>query len=128
MYYKISGHKGIINESKIELAPITILVGKNGSGKSSTISALKEFKELFDWQRSMTNNGFFSTQLSFKILESNDNANEDSKYSAPIEMSGLDGDFEIILSFKKQNKLKGIIGLEVFNKNIKKTQIGRAHV
>ena len=121
MYYKISGHKGIISETKIELAPITILIGKNGSGKSSTISALKEFKELFDWQRSMTNNGFFSTQLSFKILESNDNANEDSKYSAPIEMSGLDGDFEIILSFKKQNKLKGMIGLEVFNKNIKKT-------
>jgi predicted ATPase len=120
MYYKISGHKGIINETKIELAPITILIGKNGSGKSSTISALKEFKEIFDWKRSMTYNGFL-TQLSFKILECNDNANENSKYSAPIEMSGLDGDFEIILSFKKQNKLKGIVGLEVFNKRIKKT-------
>ena len=63
---------------------------------------LKEFKEFFDWKHHKTNNEFLA-KLSFKILESNDNTNEDSKYSAPIEMSGLDGDFEIILSFKKQN-------------------------
>ncbi|MGC6434391.1 MAG: AAA family ATPase [Crocinitomicaceae bacterium] len=120
MYYKISGHKGIIDETKIDIAPITILIGKNGSGKSSTISALKEFKEFFNWERSLNNNNFTS-RLSFKTIKSSDNTNKISKYTAPIKMIGFDGEFEIILSMAKHNDMRGLVAIEVFNIKTKKT-------
>ena len=121
MYYKISGHKGIINETKIDIAPITILIGKNGSGKSSTISALKEFKEFFNWERRSLNINNFTSRLSFKTIESSDNTNKISKYTAPIEMTGFDGEFEIILSMAKHNDMRGLVAIEVFNRKTKKT-------
>ena len=34
MYYQIKGFKGLKKTTKLEMAPLTILGGKNGSGES----------------------------------------------------------------------------------------------
>ena len=71
MYYQIKGFKGLKKTTKLDLAPLTILVGKNGSGKSSAISALNKIKDISLITNSFNDNKMESS-LQFNELKRTD--------------------------------------------------------
>ncbi len=96
-YIKISGYKSINNE-RIELSPINILIGANGSGKSNFISFftflnrlynknLNEYIELTGGPNKILHKGIkFTNKISFKV----EFDNGQNGYSAELTM-GTDG-------------------------------------
>lgn len=46
-YFSIKGYKAFNNNKRFELAPINLLIGKNGSGKSNLINSILLFREAF---------------------------------------------------------------------------------
>jgi AAA15 family ATPase/GTPase len=99
MYYKIKGFKGLKNTTKLDLAPITILVGKNGSGKSSAISALNQLKDITKIGERFNKNKMESF-LNFSLPNRRDfgvDIDGELDYAIPINLSFFDDKFELRL-------------------------------
>ena len=53
----VEGFKALGKRKKIEFAPITVLIGNNGSGKSSLIKSILTYPKLFNIKTELTNVG-----------------------------------------------------------------------
>ena len=117
MYYKIKGFKGLKNTTKLDLAPITILVGKNGSGKSSAISALNQLKDITKVGERFNNNKMESF-LNFSLPNRRDfgvDIDGELNYAIPINLSFFDDKFELRLKYGANTDLIYLTRFEIFN-------------
>jgi predicted ATPase len=100
-YFKVSGFNSRKKELHLELAPITILIGANGSGKSSAISALRKFKKIASFTDNIKD-GDIIKKLQFNELLKSDfgiSKNKSLSYKFPLSLSNVDGPFELSLNF-----------------------------
>jgi len=117
MYFKIKGFKGLKKTTKLEMAPLTILVGKNGSGKSSAISALDKVKDLTNIGTRFKENKMESF-LSFDFLKRSDFGCEigsQLEYAIPINLSFFENKFELRIKYNSDNDLIYLSNFEIFN-------------
>lgn len=117
MYYKIKGFKGLKNTTKLDLAPITILVGKNGSGKSSAISALNQLKDITKIGERFNKNKMESF-LNFSLPNRRDfgvDIDGELDYAIPINLSFFDDKFELRLKYGANSDLIYLTRFEIFN-------------
>ena len=117
MYFKIKGFKGLKKTTKLEMAPLTILVGKNGSGKSSAISALDKVKDLTNIGTRFKENKMESF-LSFNFLKRIDFGCEigsQLEYAIPINLSFFENKFELRIKYNADNDLIYLSNFEIFN-------------
>ena len=66
--FNIEGFRAIGKKKNIELAPITILIGNNGSGKSSLIKGMITFPKLFNIKTIKSDEGFKNSPFLFKDI------------------------------------------------------------
>ena len=119
MYYQIKGFKGLKKTTKLDLAPLTILVGKNGSGKSSAISALNKIKDISLIKNSFNDNKMESS-LQFNELKRTDFGCEigsQLEYTFPINLSFFEDKFELRTKYHANNDYLNLSKFEVFNKS-----------
>jgi AAA15 family ATPase/GTPase len=117
MYYQIKGFKGLKNTTKLDLAPITILVGKNGSGKSSAISALNKIKDISSIGNRFNNNKMESF-LNFSLPNRRDfgvDIDGELDYVTPINLSFFDDKFELRMKYGANSDLIYLTRFEIFN-------------
>jgi predicted ATPase len=67
-HFNIEGFRAIGKKKNIELAPITILIGNNGSGKSSLIKGMITFPKLFNIKTIKSDEGFKNSPFLFKDI------------------------------------------------------------
>ena len=118
MYYQIKGFKGLKKTTKLEMAPLTILVGKNGSGKSSAISALDKIKEVSNLGSRWKENKMESF-LNFDILKRTDFGcaiGDYLEYSIPINLSFFEDKFELRTMYQANNDFIFLQKFEIYNK------------
>jgi predicted ATPase len=122
-YFKVSGFNSRKKELHLELAPITILVGANGSGKSSAISALRKIQSLASHTDYVNESNIFKV-LEFNILESQIfglTKNSSLTYKLPIKLSNFHNEYELILHYNQYNADKIIItGMTIQNTKSRK--------
>lgn len=117
MYFKIKGFKGLKKMTKLEMAPITILVGKNGSGKSSAISALDNIKNISSLGSRFKHNKMESF-LDFTFPKRTDFGVEiggELEYAIPINLSFFEDKFELRTKYSANTDLIYLSKFEIFN-------------
>ncbi|MDA8929776.1 AAA family ATPase [Bacteroidia bacterium] len=117
MYFKIKGFKGLKKMTKLDMAPITILVGKNGSGKSSAISALDNIKNISNLGSRFKDNKMESF-LNFTLPKRTDFGVEiggELEYAIPINLSFFKDKFELRTQYNANTDLIYLSRFEIFN-------------
>ena len=117
MYFKIKGFKGLKKMTKLDMAPITILVGKNGSGKSSAISALDNIKNIYSLGSRFKDNKMESF-LDFTLPKRTDFGVEiggELEYAIPINLSFFKDKFELRTQYNANTDLIYLSRFEIFN-------------
>ena len=117
MYFKIKGFKGLKKMTKLDMAPITILVGKNGSGKSSAISALDNIKNIYSLGSRFKDNKMESF-LDFTLPKRTDFGVEiggELEYAFPINLSFFKDKFELRTQYSANTDLIYLSRFEIFN-------------
>ncbi|MBT6235281.1 MAG: AAA family ATPase [Bacteroidetes bacterium] len=117
MYFKIKGFKGLKKMTKLDMAPITILVGKNGSGKSSAISALDNIKNIYSLGSRFKDNKMESF-LDFTLPKRTDFGVEiggELEYAIPINLSFFKDKFELRTRYSANTDLIYLSRFEIFN-------------
>jgi AAA15 family ATPase/GTPase len=117
MYFKIKGFKGLKKMTKLDMAPITILVGKNGSGKSSAISALDNIKNISSLGSRFKDNKMESF-LDFTLPKRTDFGVEiggELEYAFPINLSFFKDKFELRTQYSANTDLIYLSRFEIFN-------------
>ena len=117
MYFKIKGFKGLKKMTKLDMAPITILVGKNGSGKSSAISALDNIKNISSLGSRFKDNKMESF-LDFTLPKRTDFGVEiggELEYAIPINLSFFKDKFELRTQYNANTDLIYLSRFEIFN-------------
>ena len=117
MYFKIKGFKGLKKMTKLDMAPITILVGKNGSGKSSAISALDNIKNISSLGSRFKDNKMESF-LDFTLPKRTDFGVEiggELEYAIPINLSFFKDKFELRTRYSANTDLIYLSRFEIFN-------------
>jgi AAA15 family ATPase/GTPase len=117
MYFKIKGFKGLKKMTKLDMAPITILVGKNGSGKSSAISALDNIKNIYSLGSRFKDNKMESF-LDFTLPKRTDFGVEiggELEYAIPINLSFFEDNFELRTKYSANTDLIYLSRFEIFN-------------
>ena len=105
------------NTTKLDLAPITILVGKNGSGKSSAISALNKIKDISSIENKFNKNKM-EYFLNFSLPNRRDfgvDIDGELDYAIPINLSFFDDKFELRLKYGANSDLIYLNRFEIFN-------------
>lgn len=123
MYYQIKGFKGLKKTTKLDMAPITILVGKNGSGKSSAISFLDKIKEVSTLGSRWKENKMESF-LSFDILRRTDfgcEIGDHLEYAFPINLSFFEDKFELRTMYQANHDFIYLLKFEIYNKTKNET-------
>ena len=118
MYYTMKGSKGLKKSTTLEMAPLTILVGKNGSGKSSVISALDKIKTISSIGTRFKKN-VMESYLSFNVLNRTDfgcEISDDLEYEIPINLSFFKDKFELRTKYSCNRDLMHLSKFEIFNK------------
>ena len=126
MLLRIKNFRAIQNQ-EVELAPITVVYGANGAGKSSLIYALLTLKTAILNSNSATS-GFFSygfTSLGgFEAVVFNHATNNEIELSLRVDLPDGNGFFEHGISFSEARgsyKLKGKHGVLEYNAEIQAT-------
>ena len=117
MYYKIKGYNGLIETVNLELAPITVFVGRNGSGKSSALSALNNFNKIFSIESYQKGN-ILQSFLSFPFpstFEFGLEVGKEMEYTVPVVLSFFEDKFELRLKYKAATDIIYIEKFEIFN-------------
>jgi predicted ATPase len=104
----VEGFKALGKRKKIEFAPITVLIGNNGSGKSSLIKSILTYPKLFNIKTELTNVGMklsidrfhdffgvYQRKLGILKVDPTDNLGNSISFQNIVNNFGNNGTFQI---------------------------------
>ena len=137
----VKGYKAINNEKELDLAPINLLIGANGSGKSTFINSLVLAKGMFNVKFSndyeninVYPKSIYSYDFSDRLINPFDNIgkfsssdinnhkkNKEFSFMLPIELSHFADKFNIELKYYlNENNIALLNGIRIINLTNKK--------